>query len=216
MDPSPTSTSITHSHVFKSVLGDLISLSEYMFLAICIQSSVDTLHIPPFIHCIINFSTYIFIRFNIIESTTNRYKLILAFAITTSLIGMLDGGLFSTPALVGLSGLFGVFAIKKPFSLKDLLKPSIFIILLIILRISIGIIGTNIEYHEVTFFDEKIPVDFNGYNVMNIDHVGNETIIKISTDRSDKTILNDMVNRSKGKVSGITLSWNIFSWIFKN
>ena len=120
----------------------------------------------------------------------NRYKVILAFAITTSLIGMLDGGLFSTPALIGLSGLLGVYAIKKPFSARDLLKPSFVIVVLILLRISIGIMGTNIEYHEITFFDETSPVDLNGYTVKSIKCEGNKTIVRISTDRSDKSYFN--------------------------
>ena len=217
MDPSPTSTSITHSHVFKSVLGDLISLSGFH-----VPNNIHTG--SALIHYTSPFSFIVLITFPItyllglisLNQRQNLYKIILAFAITTSLIGMLDGGLFSTPALIGISGLLGVYAIKKPFSIKDLLKPSFLIILLIILRISIGLLGTNTEYHEVTFIDEKVPVDLNGYNVTSIDHVGDKTIIRISTDKSDKSILIDMVQRSEGKVSGLTLSWDIFSWISKS
>ena len=214
MDPSPASTSITHSHVFKSVLGDLISLFG-IHVPGDIHTGSSLIHYtsPLSFIVLITFPLTYLLGLISLNRRKNRYKLILAFAITTTLIGMLDGGLFSTPALIGLSGLFGVLAIKQPFSLKNLVKPSFLIILLIILRITIGIIGTNVEYHEVTFFDEKSPVDLNGYNVLNINYVGNETIVKISTDHSDKTILADMVNRSKGNVSGITLSWNIFSWI---
>lgn len=217
MDPSPASTSITHSHVFKSVLGDLISLSGFHVPG-NIHTGTSLIHYTSPVSFIILISFLLTYLLGLISlnQRKNRYKVILTFAITTSLIGMLDGGLFSTPALIGLSGLLGVYAIKKPFSARDLLKPSFLIVILILLRISIGVIGTNTEYHEITFLDEKSPIDFNGYNVTSIDHIGDKTIIRISTDRSDKAILTDMVRRSEGKVSGIIVSWNIFSWVSKN
>ena len=217
MDPSPTSTSITHSHVFKSVLGDLISLTG-MHVPTNVHTGSALIQYTSPLSFIVLFTfplTYLLGLISL-NQRPNLQKIILAFALTTSLIGMLDGGLFSTPALVGLSGLLGVYAIKKPFSIKDLLKPSIIIVLIIILRISIGLLGTNTEYHEVTFIDEKIPVDLNGYNVTSIVHVGDKTIIRITTNQSDKSILNDTVQRSEGKVSGFTLSWDIFSWIMRN
>ena len=214
MDPSPASTSITHSHVFKSVLGDLISASGF-HVPSNIHTGSSLIHYtsPLSFVVLISFPLVYLLGLISLNQRKNRYKVILAFAITTSLIGMLDGGLFSTPALIGLSGLLGVYVIKEPFSPRDFLKPSFLIILLILLRISIGLLGTNTEYHEVTFFDDRLPIDLSGYNVTSIEHVGDKTIIRISTDQSDKTVLTDMVKSSKGKVSGITLSWNIFSWI---
>lgn len=214
MNPSPTSTSITHSHVFKSVLGDLIGLSGFHVPgSIHTGSSLVKYSSPMSFLILITFPLTYLIGLVSFNHRKYRYIVILSFAITTSLIGMLDGGLFSTPAIVGLAGLFGVYAIKQPFSLKNLMKPTVFIALLIVLRISIGLFGTNTDYHEITFLDEKSPVDLNGYSVNSIEVVGNETHIRISTERSDKTILTDMVNRSRGKTSGIFMSWNIFSWI---
>ncbi|MDD3984680.1 MAG: hypothetical protein PHY59_02040 [Methanobacterium sp.] len=217
MDPSPTSTSITHSHVFKSVLGDLISiLGIHVAGNIHTGSSLIYYTMPISFIILITFPLTYILGLISLNQRKNRYTIILAFAITTTLIGMLDGGLFSTPALIGLSGLLGVLAVKKPFSYKVFLNPSFVIILLIILRLTIGIIGTNIEYHEITFFDEKYPINLEGYSVIDVNYEQNKTIVKISTDRSDKTILAGMVNRSKGNVSGIALSWNIYTWVTKN
>ncbi len=217
MDPSPASTSITHSHVFKSVLGDLISLvGVYVPGNIHTGTALIQYTSPLSLIVLITFPLTYLLGLISMNNRKNRYKVILAFAITTSLIGMLDGGLFSTPALVGLSGLLGIYAIKQPFSARDLLKPSFVIVLLIVLRVFIGIIGTNTEYHEITFLDETSPINLSGYTVISINSVDNKTTIRISSDRSDKTILTDMVQRSDGKVSGIILSWNIFSWVSKN
>lgn len=217
MDPSPASTSITHSHVFKSVLGDLISLvGVYVPGNIHTGTALIQYTSPLSLIVLITFPLTYLLGLISMNNRKNRYKVILAFAITTSLIGMLDGGLFSTPALVGLSGLLGIYAIKQPFSARDLLKPSFVIVLLIVLRVFIGIIGTNTEYHEITFLDETSPINLSGYTVISINSVDNKTTIRISSERSDKTILTDMVQRSDGKVSGIILSWNIFSWVSKN
>lgn len=151
MDPTPASTSITHSHVFKSVLGDLISVSGF-HVPSNIHTGSSLIHYtsPLSFIVLISFPLVYLLGLISLNQRKNRYKVILAFAITTSLIGMLDGGLFSTPALIGLSGLLGVYAIKKPFSPRNLLTPSFLIVLLILLRISIGLLGTNTEYHEVT------------------------------------------------------------------
>jgi hypothetical protein len=214
MDPSPASTSITHSHVFKSVLGDIISLTGFPIPG-NIHTGTSLIHYtsPLSFIILISFPLTYLLGLISLNNRKNRYKVLLAFAVTTSLIGMIDGGLFSTPAIIGLSGLLGVYAIKKPFSTRDLLKPSFFIIILILLRIFIGILGSNVEYHEITFIDEKNPIDLNGYTIKSVEVEGNNTIVRISTDRSDKSILTDMVSRSKGNVAGITVSWNIFSWI---
>ena len=217
MDPSPASTSITHSHVFKSVLGDILSLSGFPVPGnIHTGTSLIDYTSPLSFIILITFPLTYILGLISLNQRKNRYKFLLAFAVTTSLIGMIDGGLFSTPALIGISVLLGVYTIKKPFSVRDLLKPSFIIILLILLRISIGIMGSNVDYHEITFIDEKSPVDLNGYTIKSVDQEGNNTIVRISTDRSDKSILTDMVNRSKGNVAGITVSWNIFSWISKS
>lgn len=214
MNPSPTSTSITHSHVFKSVLGDLIGLSGLHISGnIHTGSSLISYTSPLSFLILITFPLTYLLGLVSFNHRKNRYKFVLAFAITTALIGMLDGGLFSTPAIVGLAGILGVYYIKQPFSLKNLIKPSLFIVLLIVLRLTIGVLGTHTDYHEITILDEKSQVDLNGYSVTGIEVDGNETRLKISTDRSDKYILTDMVNRSKGKASGIFMSWNIFSWL---
>jgi O-antigen ligase len=214
MNPSPATTSITHSHVFKSVLGDLISLSGFQVPG-NIHTGTSLIHYtsPLSFLVLISFPlTYLFGMISL-NKRKDRYKVILAFAVTTSLIGMLDGGLFSTPALVGLSCLLGVYAIKEPFSPRDLLKPSVVIILIVILRLSIGIIGSNTDYHDATILDEKNPINLNGYNITKIEVQGNKTIIRISTENSDKTILSDLVNKSEGKADGIFLSWDIFTWV---
>jgi len=208
------STSITHSHVFKSVLGSLIEFSG--------------IHVPSYINTGVSLAQYvhpvvfaIFIAFPLVYLTglaslsckDDFYKVILAFGITISLIGMLDGGLFSTPALLGLLIILSVYYMKKPFSLKYLAKPMLIVILLIILRFSIGIIGTSTDFHEITIIEPSENVYLNGYNVLSIQKEGNKMIVKVPGDTNDKVLLLQLTEDLKGKCSGFFLSWNIFSWI---
>jgi len=141
------------------------------------------------------------------------YKVILAFVLTLSLIGILDGGLFSTPALIGLAGLLGIYFIKKPFSPRDLLKPSFIIILLIILRISIGLIRTNTEVHEITIINPSDNIDLQGYDVLSVQNETNKTIITVPGNINDKALLIKLIPTLKGKSSGFFLSWNILSYV---
>ena len=143
----------------------------------------------------------------------NLYRIILAFVLTLSLIGILDGGLFSTPAIIGLAGLLGLYFIKKPFSPRDLLKPSVIIIFLIILRFSLGLLGTNTEVHEITIINPADNIDLQGYDVLNVQKEQNKTIITVPGNINDKELLKELTTSLKGKCSGFFLSWNLLSYV---
>jgi len=242
-----SSTSITHSHVFKSVLGSFIELSG-IYVPVYINTGVS---LAQYFHSV---AFSIFIAFPLVYLTgltslsqkENIYKIILTFGLTISLIGMLDGGLFSTPALLGLLILLSVYYMEKPFSpkylskiqsqqklcfcsvkIKDfdrilgpqnrrfykLTKPVIIILLLIILRVSIGLIGTNTEFHEITIVGPSENIYLNDYNVLSVEKKENKMIVKVPGDTSDKVLLHKLTEDLKGKCSGFFLSWNIYSWI---
>jgi hypothetical protein len=210
---SASSTSIIHTHVFKSILGSLIHV-----LGISVPSSINTgfsiaEYVPPaaFAICIMFPLVYI----TGLISLNNRrdlYKVILAFAFTTSLIGMLDGGLFSAPALVGLLCILGVYFVKEPFSPRDLIKPGTIIIILILIRFSIGLLGNNADYHEITVMHPAENIEFTGYDILSVEKYSDRVILKVPADINDKTLLLKLIEDLKGKCSGFFLSWNLFSW----
>ena len=152
---SYSSSAVAHSHVFKSVLGFIIqSLGIHINTGVNAGVPLIPYTIPL---ALIVLVTWPLIYFGGMIAISNQerdlYKVILAFVLTLSLIGILDGGLFSTPAIIGLAGLLGLYYIKKPFSPRNLLKPSVIIIFLIILRFSLGLLGTNTEVHEITIIN---------------------------------------------------------------
>ena len=106
MNPSETSTSILHSHLYKSIFGMILG----MFLS----------HIPTGIHTGSSLSAYtpniisllfILIPINYITLLISMQKrkavprLFLAFISTIGIIGLIDGGMFGTPAVGGIYGI---------------------------------------------------------------------------------------------------------------
>ncbi|MGZ7108168.1 MAG: hypothetical protein ACXVHW_04290, partial [Methanobacterium sp.] len=116
------------------------------------------------------------------------------------------------PAWIGLFGLLVIYFIKKPFSPRNLSKPVIIIGLIIILRLSISVFGSNIDYHEITIIDPSENIDLSGYDVLSIQKEGNKMIVKVPGNTFDKSLLLKLIPDLKGKCSGFFLSWNAYSW----
>ncbi|MGZ7159163.1 MAG: hypothetical protein ACXVHR_01650 [Methanobacterium sp.] len=208
-----STTALTHSHVFKSVLGSIIHL-----MGINISSGINTgssllqYTIPLSFIVLITFPLIYIAGIIALSEKRDLYKVILAFALTLSFIGMLDGGLLDFPAWIGLFGLLVIYFIKKPFSPRNLSKPVIIIGLIIILRLSISVFGSNIDYHEITIIDPSENIDLNGYDVLSIQKEGNKMIVKVPGNTFDKSLLLKLIPDLKGKCSGFFLSWNAYSW----
>lgn len=211
--PGIGTSSIIHSHVYKSMLGILISdiglgLPSNIHTAISISA-----YVPRFAAVI--FAVFPVVYILGILSTTKRpdiQNLILIFAITTTMIGMLDGGLFSAPAMIGLAGLLGIYCIKKPFSPRDLIKPSMIIVIILILRILISFMGSSPDVYEITLLGEHENVTMTGFNVIDERIVGNNTIITVSANMNEFTALNNSFNLLKDKYHLFFISWDSYSF----
>ena len=212
---SYSSSAVAHSHVFKSVLGFIIqSLGIHINTGVNAGVPLIPYTIPLALIVLVTWPLiYIAGIISMGNQERNLYKVILAFVLTLSLIGILDGGLFSTPAIIGLAGLLGLYFIKKPFSPRDLLKPSVIIIFLIILRFSLGLLGTNTEVHEITIINPADNIDLQGYDVLNVQKEQNKTIVTVPGNINDKELLTELTKSLKGKCSGFFLSWNLLSYV---
>jgi hypothetical protein len=210
---SYSSSAVAHSHVFKSVLGFLIqSLGIHINTGVNAGLPLIPYTIPLALIVLVTWPL-IYIGGIIALSNQDRmlYRIILAFVLTLSLIGILDGGLFSTPAIIGLAGLLGIYFIKTPFSPRNLIKPSVIIIFLILLRFSLGLLGTNTEFHEITIINPADNINLDGYDILSVQKEQNKTIITVPGNINDKVLLTDLTKSLKGQCSGFFLSWNILS-----
>lgn len=106
MKPSLTTTSILHSHLYKSILGLIIgNILNYIPSGVHTGSSLAQ-YTPKIIE-------YIFILIPIIyailivsiQKRKFLSRIILALSITIGIIGLMDGGLFATPTIGGIYGI---------------------------------------------------------------------------------------------------------------
>ena len=106
MNPSLTSTSILHSHLYKGIFGMILGmLLTYIPAGIHTGSSISA-YTPDLIGLL-----FILIPITYISMVLSMQKrkavprIFLAFASTIGIIGIIDGGLFATPTVGGIYGI---------------------------------------------------------------------------------------------------------------
>lgn len=111
MTSSMSSTSILHTHLVKAILGAALT----QIIGPFIQSDINTgvglySYLPSFSFLIILLIIALFIT--IILASQKRpwfTNFLMAFFSSCLIIGIIDGGLFGTPAIVGILGLYLVY-----------------------------------------------------------------------------------------------------------
>jgi len=215
LKPSLTTSGIVHSHIYKPIIGSLINQ-----LGLYVPSSIHTG--TSLINYVIPLVNIVFILFPIafltgIISLNGRRDintLVLAFSLTTALIGIFDGGLFSIPAVIGLAGLLGIYHVKKQPSLSNLLKPSFIIILIILIRFSLLMVGTNTDYYEITVIEPINNTEIHGYDVIDMKTENNKMIVRVKSDKNEKQILSSMNTLLKNRCDAYFISWNFWAWFY--
>ncbi|MCE5215122.1 MAG: hypothetical protein LLF83_10445 [Methanobacterium sp.] len=212
LNPDVSSTSIIHSHIFKSALASLISI-----IGTSLPSNIHTAdslsrYVAPLAYIIVLTLPLVYLTSLIsMDKRMDHYKVIIAFAASLSLIGMMDGGLFSNPAIIGFAGLLGMYFIKKPFSMKNLLKPTLIVLILILAGLSCEIAGSNSNYHQITLINQTEPIDWSAYNISTTNNQ-NDTIIRLKSTHNDRETLINLFNTIKGKADGFFITWNFYSY----
>jgi len=111
MTSTMSSTSILHTHLLKSILGEALT----QIIGPFIQSDINTgvglyAYVPSFAFLIILLIPILFIT--IVLASQKRpwpTNFLLAFFSSCLIIGAIDGGLFGTPAIVGILGLYLIY-----------------------------------------------------------------------------------------------------------
>ena len=120
---SMTTTSILHTHLLKSILGSVLVNVIGPF----IQSEINTgvglySYLPPIAYIIILIIPILFILLVLaMQKRSWLNTIFLGFFSSCLIIGALDGGLFGTPAIVGICGIYLIYRnglyIEKGFGL---------------------------------------------------------------------------------------------------
>lgn len=121
MVPDPTTTSIVHSHVYKSVIGTVISsaisnISMGIPIGIHMGDSLSP-YVPKIANIIIIALPILFIlQLASLKDRLYPTKIILIFASVCGLIGIIDGGFFSVPAIIGIFGMIYIYLDEYPIN----------------------------------------------------------------------------------------------------
>ena len=106
MNPSMTSTSILHSHIYKGIFGIILGMAlSYIPSGIHTGSSLGA-YTPSAIGLLFILIPITYIAMVISMQRRKAVpRLFLAFICSIGIIGLIDGGLFGTPAMIGIYGI---------------------------------------------------------------------------------------------------------------
>lgn len=208
LNPDVSSTSIIHSHVFKSALGSILNTVGAVLPSNIHTGDSLSRYISPAAYLIILTLPLIYITSLIsMDNRMVHYKVIIALAASLAMIGMIDGGIFSNPAIAGFGGLLAMFFIDEPFSLRNFIRPAIIVMVIIAVGLSIEVAGSTTDYQELTLIDQTAPVNWNGYDIL-----GENGTIKLNSTRDDRTNLISLFGTLKGKTNAFFITWNFYSY----
>ena len=245
MNPDPTTTSLLHSHIYKSVIGTSISQLTIAPTGVHIADSLFQF-VPKIASIIIIIFPILFL--SLVLSSKNRLSpslSILALSAVCGLIGLIDGGFLATPYIIGIYGMLFVYfeedrlnyylgkifknkyIINKTKDVIVILKknkiktkttiirliPHVFLLLIIIFRLSLSIIGANVEYYEVNIMNPTTNTDLeNSYSVILSEKNLNKTAYHISPIYNEMELLNNLTKSLNNKSSSYSMTWNFFSY----
>lgn len=111
MSNTMSSTSILHTHLLKSILGEILSQIIGPFIQNDINTGVGLYSYVPSIGFLIILIIPILFITLVLASQKRAWPTNILFAFFSSclLIGAIDGGLFATPAIVGICGLYLIY-----------------------------------------------------------------------------------------------------------
>jgi len=209
LNPDVSSTSIIHSHVFKSALGSILNT-----LGTVLPSNIHTgeslsKYISPVAYLIVFTLPLVYLTSLIsMDNRLEHNRIIIAFATSLAMIGMIDGGLFSNPGIIGLGGLIGMLFVSKPFKPRELIKPAIIVLVIIILGLSVEVAGSNQDYHQITLINQTQPVDWNGYDVISEEN----GTVELTSTQNDKANLISLFSTLKDRTDAFFITWNFYSY----
>ena len=242
MDPNMCSSSIIHSHIYKSIFGEFFN--TYLPNVAGINEARCLFRYIPGISVVfvIFFPILLILQILAIQRRNFMSILALAFFFPCLLIGTLDGGLFATPSYFGLCGPIIILRNryypemyaekllkiknKYPISLPEYdedpwlhlrylsrrMLPYIIVFILLVLRFGLLMVGSDPTAYEVIISNPKD----------NIEIINDYTNVKITNDPhhyylspqyNEMELLISLKFDLNHKCDYYTMSWNFYSYL---
>ncbi len=211
MNPSTSTTSPMHSHAFKSVLG--------IFANYFVPSHVNTgssilQYVMPYALVIMVFWPAIYVLGVIgLSDMKDFYRYVAIIALTVALIGLIDGGLFSQPFLIGFGFLLLVYFSNGKIRIKSFINPIVIMGFILLLGMMIEVGGSDTTSHTLSVVNQTEPVDMSEFNVTNIEVKDDMTIYTLKCTTPDKILIKEVFSKFKDKSDLTFMSWNFYSYL---
>lgn len=211
LDPSTSTTSPMHSHAYKSILG---YLSKSFVPAHVNTSSSILKFVFPYALIVVPIWIVSFICGVIgLSDMKPLHKAITTIALTLALIGILDGGMFSQPFLIGIGFLLLMYFSNGKIGIKYFIKPVVIMGYILLVGMIIEVGGSDMSHHTLSVINQTEPVDMTQYNVTNIEVHGDVTTYTLATKTDDKQLIRQIFASFKGKADVTFMSWNFYSYL---
>lgn len=211
MDPNTSTSSPMHSHAYKSVLGVFANL--FVPSHINTGSSILRYAMPYVLVILILWPVSYILGLFGLSDMRDLHRIVSIIALNVALIGLLDGGIFSQPFLIGIGFLLLVYFSNGKIGLKYFIKPVIIMGYILLLGMIIEVGGSDTTCHTLTVINQTEPVDMSNYNVTSIEVNGDITTYKLNTSIADKQLIREIFEKYKGKSNLTFMSWNFYTYM---
>lgn len=244
MSSTMSSTSILHTHLLKSILGEVLTKIIGPF----IQSNINTgvglySYVPDISFLVVLIIPILFITLILANQKRPWFtNFLIAFFSSCLLIGSFDGGLWATPSLVGLLGLWIVYRNgyylnlhlgkiikdKKLLKANENIQPSYrniglseakylfnrFLPILIILIVIALRFTVAFAGAEPDYYTVEIVnmTDNVDFGDIPIEKISNETY-HVDSNYNEMELINDLKVPLNNSCKYYTVSWNAYSYL---
>lgn len=240
--PSISTTSILHTHLLKSVLGEFLVNTINPFIGNGINTATSLYdYVSPLAPIIIVLSGILFISMILaVQKRQPLISIILCFFSTILFIGCFDGGIMGTPGALGLFGCSLIYfnedhiisdvkhikqknfieytrkSTPNKIKIRYLLKrgcPYFIGLLIIILRISVSLLGASAEYYEVDIYNPDIGLNLSTeYPIEYVCDDGEKISYHIDSSLNEMKLAKELSKSLNHSCDYYTISWNVYSY----
>lgn len=211
MDPNTSTTSPMHSHAYKSVLG--IIANSIVPTHINTGSSILK-YVMPYALVILLFWPICYVLGVIgISDMKILHKIVGIISLNVALIGLIDGGIFSQPFLIGIGFLLLVYFSNGKIGIRYFVKPVVIMGYILLLAMIIEVGGSDTSGHTLTVVNQTQAVDMTEFNVTNVEVHGDMTTYTLNCATPDKQLIREVFAKFKGKSDLTFMSWNFYTYL---
>jgi hypothetical protein len=211
MNPTTSTTSPTHSHAYKSVLG---IIANYIVPSHINTASAILPYVMPYALIIIVVWPLAYVLGILgLSDMRDLHSFVGLIALNVALIGLIDGGLFSQPFLIGFGFLLLVYFSDNKIGIKYFINPVVIMGFILLFAMLIEVGGSDTSCHTLTVINQTENVDMSDLNVTHIEINADKTIYTLNSSKPDKELIKTVFTKFKGKSNSTFMSWNFYSYL---